>query len=373
MYLELVHSGNDYFERLRKMIEEASKEIHVQTYILEDDETGSVIVQALIDAAKRGVSVYVVADAFGSSALSKTAINTMTKHGVKFRFFSPFLSRNNFYIGRRLHHKVVVVDAVQVLVGGINIANKYRGNSNEPPWLDFAIQIEGEVAKPLQSLCRNVFFKKKKKQIHGIKTIFKDEKIEQLKVLQNDWLKGKNEIQNSYLKAIKEAKKEIIIVASYFLPGRRLIRALKKASRSGVKTSIVLSGTSDVPTIRNATRYLYSSLLKNKIEIYEWTQSVVHGKVALIDEELATIGSFNLNHLSSYGSVEMNIEIKSTAFAETFGYELSKIMVASEKITEESFVLKNTLYSRFVNWLSYRLMRMALIVITYFPYKRFWL
>lgn len=365
---ELVHSGEDYFSRLRDLISNAQKEIHFHTYIFDNDNTGIEIAEVLKKAAIRKVAVYILLDGYGSASLSNEVINDLTNHGVQFRYFSPLFSTNNFYLGRRLHHKIVVADAKVALVGGINIANKYRGDSKNIPWLDYAIQVEDEIAQSLQELCKNSFLQKRKFRNVKIPYAFKYDNHESLRILRNDWLKRKNEIGRSYLQAIKSAQKEIIIVGSYFLPGRRLLKALNDASgKRGVKIKLILSGISDVPFVRYATRYMYSSLLNHGIELYEWKASVLHGKVALIDNRWSTIGSFNLNRLSLYGSIELNIEVISEDFSKTVNEELNRVIAQCDQITLEQLQIKETLFSRFKNWFSYKLVRLASILVTYFP------
>jgi cardiolipin synthase A/B len=370
---ELVHSGEDYFSRLCELIDNAQKEIHFQTYIFDDDSTGQKIALSLKQAAIRGVKIYLLLDGYGSASLSKEFINDLISHGIEFRYFSPLFSTNNFYLGRRLHHKIVVADEHIALIGGINIADKYRGNSSSAPWLDYAVLIRNEeVGNYLQDVCQKIFWQKKRFKNGKRLLPFSCGNNETIKILRNDWLKGKNDIGKSYIQLLKNAQEEIIIVGSYFLPGKKFLRNLKRVSKiNGVKVKLILSQVSDVPFTKRATQHLYFSLLKNNIEIYEWKNSVLHGKVAYIDGKLSTIGSFNLNHLSSYGSIELNAEINSTTFASTLKADLEKVITQCDKITWETFNSKMSLTSRFLNWLSYRLLRLFLITVIYLPYKRY--
>tara|TARA_R110002050_G_scaffold271612_3_gene415144 strand:- start:33467 stop:34087 length:621 start_codon:yes stop_codon:yes gene_type:complete len=159
-YVELVHSGKDYFLRLKELIDTAEKEIYLQTYIFENDGTGNLIVNCLKEAVQRKVKVYVLLDAYGSEALPDSFIQDLLDHGIQLRFFSPLFSLNNFYLGRRMHHKVVVTDGSMALIGGINIGDKYHGNMNTEPWLDYAVQLYCTAAEDLQKLCSDYFFKK---------------------------------------------------------------------------------------------------------------------------------------------------------------------------------------------------------------------
>jgi cardiolipin synthase len=141
---------------------------------------------------------------------------------------------------------------------------------------------------------------------------YKDKTI--VSIIQNDWLKRKTKFMMLIL--IPLLPKEIVIVGSYFLPGRRMNTALKKAAKNKVKIKLILAGISDVTLSRRATHHIYATLLDNNIELYEWDKTVLHGKAAVVDGNWTTIGS--TNNLSSYGSLEMNVEIKSTAFASSY-------------------------------------------------------
>lgn len=341
-------------------------------YLFENDATGKRIVAALKEAALRKVEIYVLLDGLGSLSFPDELLKDLKFSGINIRFFAPLFSTYTFYLGRRLHRKVVVADAKVALVGGINIADKYHGSTTEKPWLDYAVQLNGEIAKPLQQLCRDKYFKKRELKNTKIKSTFQIQNDTSVRILQNDWLKGKNEICDGYIKSIRQAKKEIIIIGSYFLPGIRIIQALKKASKNKVTIKLILSGKSDLPMTRRATCFLYDKLLKYNIELYEWDQSVLHGKVAVIDENWSTIGSFNLNNLSSYGSLEMNVEIRSRSFSSEFRTHLNGVISQCQSITKESLKTKTTIMTKFINLFSYVITRMIELVVTYTPYKRFY-
>lgn len=370
-YIQLVHSGDDYFSRLERIIKEATIEIHIQIYIFENDTTGKRILSALFEALRRNVKIYILLDGFGSFSLPNKIVSELKKEGCSVRFFSPLLSASPFYIGRRLHKKVIVADEKVALIGGINFANRYQGSANKKPWLDFAVEINSSIAKDLQSQCKANYLKKKSALRKKIPAIIDPKEGTTLRILQNDWLNRKNEISKAYIKAINNAKENIIIVGSYFLPGKRITNALLKAANRKVTIQLLLSGVSDVPLTRKATCYLYSKLLRHNIELYEWNESILHGKAMVVDGSWSTIGSFNLNNLSSFASVELNVGIESTDFAQLFESELQATLVKCQQITLESFTSKNTTGAKINNALSYYITRSLEIIMTYLPYKRF--
>ncbi len=370
--IELVHNGEDYFDRLERIILESKIEIHIQTYIFEYDTVGKKIIAALKEAATRNVKIYILLDGFGSLLFPKEILNELKQKGINIRFFSPFFSANSLYIGRRLHHKVVVSDSKTALIGGINIADKYHGTATTRAWLDYAVQLQDEnIGAALAKLCSDIYFKKHRTTRKKTGTfVYYNEEIS-VSILQNDWLNRKSEILKAYIKSIGNAQKEIVIVGSYFLPGRKLVATLKKASRNNVKIKLILSGISDIPMARRASCHLYSKLLRYNIELYEWKSSVLHGKTAVVDNSWTTIGSFNLNNLSSFGSIELNVGIHSAEFANDYLLHLDQIMAQCQRITPESIQTSDGLFSKFNNWLSYWITRIIEIIITYLPYNRF--
>lgn len=371
-FIELVHSGEDYFTRLERIILESKSEIHIQTYIFEYDNIGKKIIAALKEAARRNVKIYILLDGFGSFSFPKHVLNDLRQNGINIRFFAPLFSANSFYLGRRLHHKVVVADKKIALIGGINIADKYLGNDIVPAWLDYAVQLQDEkIGASLANLCWDIYHKKRRVNRKKIASVVSYNEEIAVSVLQNDWLKRKNEILKAYIKSIGEAKKEIIIVGSYFLPGRKLVATLKKASKNKVKIKLILSGISDLPMARRASCHLYSKLLRYNIELYEWKSSILHGKAAVVDNNWTTIGSFNLNNLSSFASIEMNVGINSAEFSNNYLTHLNQIMAQCQRITPESLELSYGLFPKFINWVSYWITRTIEIIVTYLPHKRF--
>ncbi|MCY7292484.1 MAG: phospholipase D-like domain-containing protein [Ferruginibacter sp.] len=366
--ITLIHSGDHFFDTLLQIINGAKQEIHFQTYIFEEDETGTSVAEALIIAAKRGVKVYLVCDGYGSRHLSERFITALTIAGVFFQFFSPGLHFGNFNIGRRLHHKIVVIDKVKAIIGGINIANKYKGDPEKLPWLDFALFVNGDACKIPQRICQMIVDKRLNLKTNGVQILNKElvKGNYLIRFRQNDFFKRKNQISNSYLQAIREAEHSISIIASYFLPGLKMRKAMAKAAKRGVTVKIILSGISDVNVMRISTRYLYNFLLRNNIFVYEYSQTVLHAKVAIVDSKWVTIGSFNLNHLSTYASVELNADVLNNTFAQKFEQHFFEVATnQSQKI--DVLFFKNSIFLKFNRWLIYNMVRIGINILSVFP------
>jgi cardiolipin synthase len=182
-----------------------------------------------------------------------------------------------------------------------------------------------------------------------------------VKVLQNNWYRNKIEILKSYRSALKHAQSRMTIFASYFLPGRNERRLLRNASRRGVDIRIVLSAESDEPVFKRATNFLYDFILRNNITIYEYLPSNLHAKVATVDGNWSTIGSYNMNHLSDYGSVEMNADILDNQFTEKFEGLLQEIIEKDcRQVTFDEYIRRKTWLFQITGWFSYQMIRIMM-------------
>jgi len=152
----------------------------------------------------------------------------------------------------------------------------------------------------------------------------------------------------------------MIIFASYFLPGRNERKLLRNAALRGVDIMIVFSAESDAPMFKRATEFLYDFILRNRIKIYEYLPSNLHAKVATVDGKWCTIGSYNLNHISDYAAVEINVGILDEKFTAHFEDILAGIIRNDcKQVTIEEFSRRRTWFSRFKGWASYQMIRLA--------------
>jgi len=370
-HLELLQSGNSFFEKLSELIKNATTEIHFQLYIFEPDITGKIITDLLIEAAKRGVKIYMVLDAYGSKNLNELWQKNFTNIGIEIYFYSPIKFANYLHMGMRLHHKIICVDGQFALVGGINISDNYSAYTLQTPWLDFALLAEGKVVSDLLQICKQTLRKVSNYPKYKIKQeIQKEHKPIITRVLQNNWVQAKFGITHQYKQQIRKANNEIILVASYFIPSLALKRLLKNAAKRGVNVKIILSSISDVSMVKYATEYFYNDMLKAGITIYEWKHSVLHAKVGLIDSEWLSIGSYNLNHLSDFGSIECNLEVLDSSFCLATNIKLKQIMNdGCEKVLPDDFYKNKSIESKFLQFVSYFLVRFSLSLLFFLQGK----
>ena len=356
-HVKLIHGGEEYFSLLVDLIRSASFTIQIHVYILQTDKTGIAILDELVVAHNRGVKVFLLMDGFGSYHFDKVLFEKYKSKGIDLKYFHPFSYFNIGKIGRRLHHKVIVIDSKKLLLGGINISNKYHGTPTEKPWLDYAVLVEGSIASHTEKVCLQIWNRKYRNE-PSMSHLLKQRSWEPMlvRMTQNDWFRQKNQIASAYKYMLDEAKKDIIIVASYFIPTRRLLKILIHSANKGVRVRIVLSRESDVAMLKGAITYLYQKLLRNNIEIYEYRTSILHAKVCIVDKEWTTIGSHNLNYLSEFFSIEMNIDILDKSFAENFTHELEEIIKTDcIKITKDEFHKSMAWYNKLMYWIQYKI------------------
>ncbi|MFM7839260.1 MAG: phospholipase D-like domain-containing protein, partial [Chitinophagaceae bacterium] len=188
-----------------------------------------------------------------------------------------------------------------------------------------------------------------------------------VRMRRNDWVRRKNQISRTYLELLRTAQHEVIIVCSYFMPGRLLQKNLQQALQRGVKVKILLAGLSDVVMAKNAERYMYDWLLRNGVELYEFTGTVLHAKIAMADGQWYTVGSYNVNNISAYASVELNLDVRGgPTIAHTHQRLLQLLQQHSVRITTEQHLRAKNWIKQFGRWSSYQLIRVIFYLFTFY-------
>lgn len=375
--VRLVLLGPEYFDRLEALVDAARSTIHLQVYLLANDATGKRIGDALVRAAQRGVAVFLLVDGYASQDLDPALLKRLRAAGGNARFFEPLLRSQRFYVGRRLHHKVLVTDHRYALVTGRNIADRYTDTEAGPGWTDMAMEVEGEAALDLAALCCTIW--------NGVRTAERTKAVAAtvpereallatmppdaqcaVRVRFNDWLFGHAEISASYRTMLREARNDVVLMSSYFVPGDKFRKAMASAVRRGVRLRVITAGPSDVWIAKPAERWLHVWLLRRGIEVYEYQKNILHGKVGMRDGEWCTVGSFNLNNLSAYTTLEVNLDVDDAHVAGSLQRELDR-MIAEDciRITEQD-IRKAGLLVKLGRWLAYRTLRAMHGLLTFY-------
>jgi cardiolipin synthase len=327
--LMLLQNGTAFFPQLRADIDAAQHSVYLETYIFAADETGRMISAALQRAAARGVAVRVLLDGFGSAELPQHWVDELGMAGIEVLWFrrevSPFtLRRSRKRRLLRMHRKLAVMDGRVAFVGGINIINDIPEYGDfTMPRLDYAVRVQGSVAGEVHMAMRRLWgvvsWANLRRRGKEIRRLFL-EKTEHaaapdIVLLLRDNLRHRRAIERAYLKAIAGAQHEIIIANAYFLPGRVFRRALKQAARRGIRVVLLLQGKVEYRLQHYATHALYDQLLAADVEIYEYQASYLHAKVAVVDGQWATVGSFNIDPFSLLLAREANLAVQDAGFA----------------------------------------------------------
>ncbi len=373
-HITLLHNGHAYFPKLEAAIETAQFEIYIETYIFEYDAIGIRIAEALKRAARRGVSVHLLLDGFGSQNLSHATIQDMLGTGMQVLIFRPefIFSMPHRYRLRRMHRKLVTIDAQIAFVGGINIIDDQHNPENLTPRFDFAVLIKGPLLIQIHAAVRHLWMlvawvHLKKRWINPIviKPTIMPCGDQKAVFLIRDNLRHRHDIEHAYLEAINQAHTEIIIANAYFLPGRKFSNALKNAAQRGVHVELLLQGKIEYRLQHHATQAMYENLLNVGIKIYEYNRSYLHAKVAVIDQHWATVGSSNIDPFSLLLAREANIFVEDQHFADELRSSLKTA------ITEESTPVMQinkgffSWHHHAINWLSFHIVRMMQGVLGY--------
>jgi len=376
--IKLLRSGIEYFPALETAIESASHDIYIQSYIYQADTVGVSIGNALVRAAQRGVLVNILLDGFGSKDLPNNYIKGLEFAGIEVIFYRPKISlwslkKNRL---RRLHRKVIVIDNKIAFVGGINIIDDFDLSNSEQnymhPRMDYAVRIEGKllpvIAESVHKLWRRMAWihflsikNHSNKFSDEIKLQAKSSDMKAAFVVRDNVL-HRNDIEDAYLEAINAAKYEIIIANAYFVPGRRFRKALLDAAKRGVTVKLLLQGRMEY-FLMFATHAFYSGFLKNGIEIYEYRKSFMHSKVAVIDNDWATVGSSNIDPFSLLLAREANVIIKDVTFSTELREDIIfSIQDGATQVSPKEWA-KGNIIKRFASWIAFGLVRIFLGVI----------
>ncbi len=366
--IELLKTGGQYFPALLAAIEGARQEIHLESYIFADDETGRAVASALARAARRGVATRVMVDGFGAPDFLTRLGRGMIAEGVEVVVYRPEVARLRLRRPRlrRLHRKLAVIDRRLAFVGGINIIDDLDSPGLTAPRFDYAVAIEGPLVDPVHATVRHLwqivrwasFRHRPPRPTQPARTARSVGNIDASFVVRDN-LRHRRDIEEAYLDAIAAARNEIILANAYFLPGRRFRHALNDAVARGVRVSVLLQGRVEYVLQHYATQALYGSLLGAGVRIFEYRPSFLHAKVAVIDDEWATVGSSNIDPFSLLLAREANVIVRDAGFAGQLRHSLAQAIVDDSSEVRAADFRERSVFRRAASWLAYTAVRLA--------------
>ena len=403
--LQLLDGGRAFFPALIKAFDSATTWIQLETYIFDFHGAGAEVADALTRAAARGVTVQVLVDGIGTGPLPAEWQKKFALAGVNWRVYSPLGAGLHGLGGlgllvperwRRLHRKLCVVDQRLVFCGGINVLDDFYEPSQgqlESPRFDFSVAATGplaldaaddmallwwrvEAGYSARQRHLSVAWEKFKAAGYGGRTDAarlagpagagvaypSGAPSPRAALILRDNLRNRSSIERAYRKAIGQARDEVIIANAYFVPGGKLRRALVSAARRGVRVTLLLQGKYEHFMQYHAARPVYGALLAAGVEIYEYTPSYLHTKVAVVDGHWATVGSSNLDPLSLLLAREANVVVEDRPFAEDLRGRLRQAMASHGQRMDPAAYSHRPLSQRLQGWIAYALMRLALLV-----------
>ena len=313
--IALFDTGRAGLEAMLDAIDAASERVHLETYILRDDEIGKRFLEALAARARQGVAVRLLYDAIGSRGLHDSSLEELRSVGadvIAFNRLGRLYAR--FAPRKRDHRKILVVDGRVAFTGGLNIGNEYYGGPGDSRlgWRDAHALIEGPAVRDLEAVFLESWFR-----ADGPGLIWNDFLDRapppcgdsRCAVLADGPVYRRRRTRALLIGALGDANATAGLTSPYFAPGRRVLEALARAGQRGVRVDLLLAGRSDHPVLRRAARAKFSGLLRAGVRVFEYERTMMHAKTAVFDDSFAVIGTSNLDRQSFERSYEVNLVI----------------------------------------------------------------
>jgi len=346
----LLQNGPATYKAMLAAIAEAKSHVHLETYILEDDDVGREFAQALIAKQKQGVSVALVHDAVGTLGTPAEFFKTLKDAGVQtleFNPVNPLTAHAGWNVNERDHRKLLVVDGRVAFLGGINISGVYSGGSlksaprggNKLPWRDTHVQIEGPVVADYEKIFLDTWARQKGPALpqRDYFPPLAPRGKEIVRAIAGSPDEPYSAIYATLISAIGNAETEILLTNAYFAPDPQLRAALADAVKRGVTVKLILPSKTDSGLIFNAGRSYYEEMLRAGIQIYERRDALLHSKTAVIDGVWSTIGSTNLDWRSFLHNQEVNAVVLSADFAAQMKAVFERDVAVSDAITLQAW------------------------------------
>jgi len=372
--IDLLETGAEYFPALEAAIDAAACEIHLETYIFADDVTGRYIVDALVAAARRGVTVRLLVDGFGARDFLPGLGQRLVENGATVEVYRAEVARLKIrrHRLRRLHRKLAVIDGRIAFVGGINIIDDHD-SPHPAPRFDYAVRIVGPLVASIHTnmhqLWRLVGWAKLQHRPPRlpVSPCAQDAPAGTMSAafLIRDNLRHRRDIEDAYLEAIGHARIEVLLASAYFLPGRHFRHALLDAAARGVAVTILLQGKVEHALLHYATQAIYHQLLAGGVRIFEYHPGFLHAKVAVVDGVWATVGSSNIDPFSLLLAREANVVVRDHGFATQLAASLQRAIDNAAHEVVVADLARRSLPARALRWLAYSVVRLLLGITRY--------
>ncbi|MCR5078143.1 MAG: cardiolipin synthase [Prevotella sp.] len=335
---EIYTSGYDFFPSLLMEIGKAEHHIHLDTYLIEDDPLGRIVVDALIDKARQGVEVRVIYDDVGSWKVKSRFFERMREEGIEVHAFMPvrfpvFTSKVNY----RNHRKICVIDGEVGFIGGMNIALRYVKGTGRQAWRDTHVRITGAAVYGLQRAFLVDWFFVDRTLITDRKyypAIIVGENDCLIQIVTSNPTSLWPEIEQGYLRVLAGARQYVYMETPYFLPTDPILFAMRMAAISGVDVRLMIPYETDTKLVEWASRSYVMETVQAGVKVYLYKAGFNHSKLLVADDSLATIGSTNVD----FRSFENDFESNAFFYDEAVARQVKGIFLKDQ---EESIALED--------------------------------
>jgi cardiolipin synthase len=310
-----LRTGDEAFGQAVAAMDAALETVDFEVYIYADSSPGTAVRDALVRAAKRGLRVRTLVDAFGSFNLPDSYWNPLRAAGGQIRWFNP-LTLRRFNI--RNHRKLLVCDRRLAFVGGFNVSNEWMGDGVTQGWRDLGLAISGPITDALQA-SYDAMFELAAFRHRRLPRLRRTASKSRVLTAQGELIlsgpgRGRSPIRLALMDEFARAG-DVRIIAAYFLPPNRLRRALTRVATRGGRVQLILPALTDVPLLQAATRGLYGRLLRSGVQIHEYQPQILHTKFVLCDSTVF-LGSANLDPRSLSINYDLLVRIQDPRLAE---------------------------------------------------------
>lgn len=316
--LELLINGDVFVPRMLAAIDAAQKSVYLEMYLFESGQVATQFIQALVRAAQRGVRVCVLLDAFGARGLLATDLEQLRRAGVEIKFYNPLRWYPFSHWKKNIvrdHRKFLLIDNVCGFTGGAGITDAFVEHAGVPAWRESMLLIRGPVLADCQRLFARLWQWLGGKALDGAGQLQLPAAGELPVRLVTSYGFSGQAIYRNVKRAIGRTRKRLWLSTPYFIPSRRMRRALLRAARRGVDVRLLLPVRSDHPGVNLASQWHYTGLLKAGVRIYRYHSRVLHSKILLCDDWVS-MGSSNYDRFTMRWNLEANLIIPSSEFAD---------------------------------------------------------
>jgi len=360
---DILIDGPTFFPLMLGAIAAARRYVFLEMYLVSSGAVAARFIDALIQAADRDVSVYVLLDDFGADGLKTHDRDRLAHPNIHLAYYNPLSSRNPFYHVYRIfwrraaqdlhrnHRKLLLIDGELAFIGGAGIADQF-----DPPvapqtrWRETMLAVRGASVGDWQRLFTDTWLSCTSSPLEtplAPAPIIPDGSVGRVSVSDGRHRRG---LQRSVIRRIRRAEQRVWFATAYFVPSWRLRRNLKLAARHGVDVRLLLPGPiTDVPGVRHASRRYYGRLLRNGVRIFEYQTRFLHAKTVLCDQWL-TIGSSNFDRWNLQWNLEANQEVKDVALADEVARMFEQDFSVAREYSEDEWHRRRW-YLRVLEWM----------------------